>query len=167
MALLMATLGIRSQELPNLRTQDVDLPNLRLYLQRRKDDKPDVLPALPILAHALRDYLAVRPKGLFDDLFLSRPAPVKPLGFYARDAVAFRLAKHFHRHRSMRVYFLRHSFAKHLSTTAPLFRKSATSWATNPFLHTHLHPRRCPPPPRRRRQLRRISSPRPPGTKDG
>lgn len=167
MALLMATLGIRSQELPNLRTQDVDLPNLRLYLQRRKDDKPDVLPLSQSLAHALRDYLAVRPKGLFDDLFLSVRPPVKPLGFYARDAVAFRLAKHFHRHRSMRVYFLRHSFAKHLLDNGAPLPKIGDLLGHQSLSSTLIYTRADV------RRLRDVADnyavllPRPPGMKDG
>jgi len=121
MALLMATLGLRAQEVARLRVRDADVDRRLLFLPERKGGRPDLFPLSPALAQALRDYLCVRPSAPYAKLFLSVRPPIKPLGREVRTTVATRMARHFGRPRSMRVYLLRHSFAKvMLDRGAPL-----------------------------------------------
>ena len=121
MALLMATLGLRARELAALRVKDIDLPNRQIHLPERKGGRADLFPLSQALINALADYLSVRSPVPFEELFLSVRPPVKPLGPYVREAVSIRLARHFGLPRSMRVYLLRHSFAKRLlDNGAPL-----------------------------------------------
>jgi site-specific recombinase XerD len=71
MVLLAARLGLRAQEITQLRLQDVDWQAHTLCLQRTKGRRSRLLPLLPEVAGALRQYVrTVRPKSSVPEFFL-------------------------------------------------------------------------------------------------
>ncbi|MEJ7737193.1 MAG: site-specific integrase [Chitinophagaceae bacterium] len=79
--LLLSVYGMRSSEVVNLRLEDLDWKNERLYLQRAKRSKPQIFPLSQIVGEAILRYIKdVRPNNfLLKEVFISRRSPYRPL----------------------------------------------------------------------------------------
>ena len=79
--LLLSVYGMRSSEVTNLRLEDLDWKNERLYLQRAKRSKPQIFPLSQTVGEAILRYLKeVRPNNfLIKEVFVSRRSPYRPL----------------------------------------------------------------------------------------
>ena len=79
--LLLSVYGMRSSEVVNLRLEDLDWKNERLYLQRAKRSKPQIFPLSKTVGEAILQYLKeVRPNNfLIKEVFISRRSPYRPL----------------------------------------------------------------------------------------
>ncbi len=79
--LLLSIYGMRSSEVVNLRLEDLDWKNERLYLQRAKRSKPQIFPLSQTVGEAILRYLKeVRPNNfLIKEVFISRRSPYRPL----------------------------------------------------------------------------------------
>lgn len=79
--LLLSVYGLRSSEVVNLRLEDLDWKNERLYLRRAKRSKPQIFPLSQIVGEAILHYIKdVRPNNfLLKEVFISRRSPYRPL----------------------------------------------------------------------------------------
>jgi len=115
LVLLAARLGLRAQEITQLRLQEVDWQAGTLCLQRTKGRRARLLPLLPEVARALRRYLrTVRPNSSLPEFFLGLHAP-RALG---RDTVSTAVVAAFGRAglavRRPGPHLLRHTLATRL-----------------------------------------------------
>ncbi len=112
---LLAYHGLRSQEAARLKINDVDWNNRCLLLRERKNGATVRLPLSQQAAAALEDYLSARPACAYQEIFLTRRAPIKPLGsslcFVAERGLEKRFGRLLPRQGA---HVLRHSFAKAL-----------------------------------------------------
>ena len=77
---LFAVYGLRSGEVAHLRLSDVDWPRQVLRVRRSKSHRMDEYPLTQAASQVLRRYVReVRPAGAREELFLSLPAPFRPL----------------------------------------------------------------------------------------
>ncbi|MFH1723661.1 MAG: tyrosine-type recombinase/integrase [Elusimicrobiota bacterium] len=110
---LLACHGLRAREAANLKIADIDFGNQSIRLRQRKNGTTVDIPISERAAEALRDYMAVRRDHGHVELFLTAPAPVKPLyGLALSNMVQRRLHAAFGGRGG--AYLLRHSFAKAL-----------------------------------------------------
>ena len=79
MMLLLATYGLRGIEVCNLKLDDVDWNGNKIYIRKRKAGNNSVYPLVPLAGNAILAYLKVRPRSCHRQLFLTYPAPHKPL----------------------------------------------------------------------------------------
>ena len=72
---------MRSSEVVNLRLEDLDWKNERIYLQRAKRSKPQIFPLSQTVGEAILRYLKeVRPNNfLIKEVFITRRPPYRPL----------------------------------------------------------------------------------------
>jgi integrase len=79
--LLLATTGVRSQELRRLELRDIRWRAGELHLRRTKTRRERVVPLLDEAGRALADYvLHARPRVPISQVFLCHGPPVRPLG---------------------------------------------------------------------------------------
>jgi site-specific recombinase XerD len=77
---LFAVYGLRSGEVAHLRLSDLDWPRQILRVRRSKSNQVDEYPLTQAASQVLRRYVReVRPAGAREELFLSLPAPFRPL----------------------------------------------------------------------------------------
>ena len=77
---LFAVYGLRSGEVARLRLSDLDWARQILRVRRSKSKRVDEYPLTQAASQVLRRYVReVRPKGVREELFLSLPAPFRPL----------------------------------------------------------------------------------------
>jgi len=116
MVMLMACHGLRPREVGSLRISDIDWTENSLLLRERKNGSSFRVPFSVQTKEALRDYLALRPVCQVPEVFLTRCAPVRPIGKFLCLGVRRLIAKHLGRRLAHRggAYMLRHSFAKYL-----------------------------------------------------
>lgn len=77
---LFAVYGLRSGEVAHLRLSDLDWPRQILRVRRSKSNRVDEYPLTQAASQVLRRYVReVRPAGAREELFLSLPAPFRPL----------------------------------------------------------------------------------------
>jgi integrase len=115
MVLLAARLGLRAQEIAQLRLDDVDWRGRTLCLRRTKGRRSRLLPLPSEVARALRRYVrAVRPRPAVPELFLClhRVRPLTPGAVSGAAAAAFERAGLAVRRPGTHV--LRHTLATHL-----------------------------------------------------
>ena len=118
--MLLSIYGIRSSEVTNLRLDDIDWKNERLYLKRAKKSKPQIFPLLKNVGDAILRYIKeVRPNNCsLREIFICRQSPYRIL----KAAAIYRIVstrlkplssniKHFGPHA------LRHACATHLINT--------------------------------------------------
>jgi site-specific recombinase XerD len=91
MLLLLATYGLRGNEVLRLRLDDIDWRQQRLYIRKRKAGNDTTYPLTAAVGKALLDYLRnERPRSSHREIFLSTFPPFRPLtctstlGFQAR-----------------------------------------------------------------------------------
>ena len=112
---MLAYHGLRAQEAARLKIKDVEWDNRCVLLRARKNGSTVRLPLSQPVIMALQDYLSVRPACLYEEIFLTQTAPIKPLGRSLCVVAERGLRRHFGRllpRQGARV--LRHSFAKAL-----------------------------------------------------
>lgn len=112
--ILLACHGLRRREVANLKIADIDLGNSCFLLRERKNGKSERVPMLPAVKEALQDYLAVRPKYPYPELFLKAVAPVTPVGGSTISEVVGKYLRRRFGSLPFRgaAHLLRHSFAK-------------------------------------------------------
>jgi site-specific recombinase XerD len=77
---LFAVYGLRSGEVAHLCLSDLDWPCQILRVRRSKSNRVDEYPLTQAASQVLRRYVReVRPAGAREELFLSLPAPFRPL----------------------------------------------------------------------------------------
>jgi len=77
---LFAVYGLRSGEVARLRLSDLDWPRQILRVRRSKSNRVDEYPLTQAASQVLWRYVReVRPAGAREELFLSLPAPFRPL----------------------------------------------------------------------------------------
>ena len=113
---LFAVYGLRSGEVARLRLSDLDWPRQILRVRRSKSHRVDEYPLTPAASQVLRRYVReVRPAGAREELFLSLPAPFRPLSNGARyDLVQRRFQRLDIRSPQRGPHSLRHACATYL-----------------------------------------------------
>jgi integrase/recombinase XerD len=77
---LFAVYGLRSGEVARLRLSDLDWARKVLRVRRSKSQRVDEYPLTQAASQVLQRYVReVRPEGVREELFLSLPAPFRPL----------------------------------------------------------------------------------------
>lgn len=90
--LLAYRLGLRSSDIVSLKFENIDFVNKRINLIQIKTKIPLTLPLLPEINRAIREYLKVRPKSQFKEIFLSSLAPFAP---FCKESGSTALRKYF------------------------------------------------------------------------
>lgn len=112
--LLASRLGLRSSDIATLRLSQIDWDNNEINIVQFKTGMPLQLPLLRDVGEAIIDYLKVRPKVHFENIFATVVAPYKPLTNVSINAIvrrAFANAGIAHGTRHKGPHALRHSFA--------------------------------------------------------
>jgi len=86
---LLAVYGLRSSEIIDLRLDDVQWRRRVLYVHRRKCDDALELPLTAQVGKALLEYLRVRPRRAWRQIFLSARSPHRPI----RRSAIYEIAK--------------------------------------------------------------------------
>lgn len=79
MILLASRMGLRSGDIVNLRTEDIDFDHGSVDIIQQKTGAWLHLPLLEAVGNAIQDYLAVRPIAGEKQIFLAAYAPYKPI----------------------------------------------------------------------------------------
>lgn len=112
---LLSHYGLRAREVGRLCLSDIRWKSRSFCVRSRKNGKSAVLPLSALAERALKDYLSVRPKVPFPEVFLTSQIPFKPLEPHTHAVAARHLARRFGKSWSPRgSHVLRHSFAKAL-----------------------------------------------------
>jgi integrase/recombinase XerD len=115
---LMAHLGLRAREVGALRLEDVRWESRSVFIRERKNARSAHLPMSLVVEEALRDYLGVRPKVAFAEVFVTAPGagPDRALGGCTYSVARRHLERCFGPADEVPrgAYTLRHSFAKAL-----------------------------------------------------
>lgn len=76
---IIARLGLRNSDVCELQFSNIDWGKKTISLIQKKTGMPIVLPLLPEIEEAVKDYIAVRPKSDLPYIFLRNVAPYLPL----------------------------------------------------------------------------------------
>lgn len=109
--MLVYSAGLRSSEVINLKTADIDFERRSIHIRRSKYNKDRVVPLSEYMSVGLQKYIALeRPlTWLFNGKALGTPYSAKGISWVMRDAVKKAgIAK------DVTVHTLRHSYATHL-----------------------------------------------------
>ncbi|MBI3550875.1 MAG: site-specific integrase [Elusimicrobia bacterium] len=110
---LLSYHGLRAREAAKLAIPDVDWDTCSLTLRDQKNRTTSRIPLSQQAKEALQDYLAVRPNCPYPEIFLTKKAPLKPLGAMLYHVAGVRLRQRFGSLPLARGSgLLRHSFAK-------------------------------------------------------
>jgi site-specific recombinase XerD len=77
--LLLATYGLRGIEVSQLKLSDVDWNSDKIHIRNRKAGNSSVYPLMPLVGNAILEYLKVRPHNCNQQIFITYPAPHKPI----------------------------------------------------------------------------------------
>jgi len=126
-ALLMATAGLRSGEVANLKLDDIDWENSSLKIQNTKSYRVDYLPLVLEAGEALAAYLKRKPKTPTRHIFVTLATPVgRPL---TASAVSIAMRRAFKRcypnERTRGPHVLRHTLATMMLTNGATFKEIA------------------------------------------
>ncbi len=112
---LLATCGLRANEVASLRLEDIDWRREVIRLRRPKTRSQDEIPLVPSVGEALISYLRRRPASPHSEIFLTLRAPIQPL---VNQAISFiagkRLVSAGIRAGRTGSHTLRHAHAMHL-----------------------------------------------------
>jgi site-specific recombinase XerD len=112
---LLATCGLRSNEVAGLRLEDIDWRREVIRLRRPKTRSQDEIPLVPSVGEALISYLRRRPVSPYSEIFLTLRAPIQPLVHQAISFIAGkRLVAAGIRAGRTGSHTLRHAHAMHL-----------------------------------------------------
>ena len=116
--LLLYGCGLRCFEARNLRLADIDLDRMTIHVRSGKGGKDRYVPVSSVLAEAIEEYIAQKPKGPW--LFNGRPVGPKGGDFdsrYSQRGVSWivsHIASKANMVKHVSVHTLRHTFATHL-----------------------------------------------------
>ena len=136
-------LGLRPQEICNIRLDDISFSQAELAVKIRKNENPVVLPLPDVLLKSIAVYIiGVRAKSKHQGLFLNLRLPHKPLGLAYISLCIRDCVKAVNPHASP--YWLRHTYAQNLLEAGASIFEIKTMLghksieATRKYLHVHI-----------------------------
>lgn len=126
--MLLATYGLRSSEVANLKLKDIDWRKKEIYLHRAKNCKPQIMPLMEEVASAIALYVtgARRNESNLPSLFITSRAPYKGIG----TSTVYQIASNALEGKNLNIrhhgpHSYRHSCATHLVNTGHTIKEIA------------------------------------------